>query len=81
MTRKLLLFRKLRTVWFSCVVVLRLVPVLAGKDPVKVGCGGVGGLAQFKIFPGYTRIRRMRVQTESCWPGKEPACRFDDLIW
>ena len=37
MTTKLLLFPKLKTVWFSCVVVLRLVPVLAGKDPVKVG--------------------------------------------
>ena len=51
MTTKLLLFSKLRTVWFSCVVVLRLVPVLAGKDPVKVGCSGVGALARFQIFP------------------------------
>ena len=42
-------------------------PVLAVKDPVKVGCSGVGGLARFQIFPGYTRIRRMRVQTESCF--------------
>ena len=67
MTTKLLLFPKLRTVWFSCVVVLRLVPVLAGKDPVKVGCSGVGGLARFQNFPGYTWIRRMRVQTESCY--------------
>ena len=71
MTTKLLLFPKLRTVWFSCVVVLRLVPVLAGKDPVKVGCSGVGGLARFQIFPGYTWIRRMRVQTESCCPKKD----------
>ena len=50
MTTKLLLFPKLRTVWFSRVVVLRLVPVLAGKDPVKVGCSGVGALARFQIF-------------------------------
>ena len=50
-TTKLLLFPKLRTVWFSRVVVLRLVPVLAGKDPVKVGCRGVGALARFQIFP------------------------------
>ena len=48
MTTKLLLFSKLRTVWFSCVFVLRLVPVLAGKDLVKVGCSGVGGLARFQ---------------------------------
>ena len=67
MTTKLLLFPKLRTVWFSCVVVLRLVPVVAGKDPVQVGCSGVGGLARFQIFPGYSWIWRMRVQTESCW--------------
>ena len=67
MTTKLLLFPKLRTVWFSCVVFLRLVPVLAGKDPVKVGCSGVRGLVRFQIFPGYTWMRRMRVQTESCW--------------
>ena len=46
--------------------VLHLVPVLAGKDPVKVVCSGDGGLARFQIFPGYTWIRRMRVQMESC---------------
>ena len=67
MTTKPFLFPKLRTVWFFCVVVLRLVPVLAGKYPVKVGCSGVGGLARFQIFPRYTWIRPMRVQTESCW--------------
>ena len=63
MTTKPFLFPKLRMVWYSCVVVLRVVPVLAGKDPVKVGCSGVGGLARFQIFLRYTRIRRMRVQT------------------
>ena len=31
MGTKLLLFPKLRTVWFSCAVVLRFVPVLTGK--------------------------------------------------
>ena len=51
MTTKLLRFPKLRTVWFSRVVVLRLVPVLAGKAPVKAGCSGVGALARFQIFP------------------------------
>ena len=35
------------------------------QDPVRVGCSGVGRLARFQIFPGYTWIRRMRVQTES----------------
>ena len=49
-----------------CPASSRLVPVLAGKDPIKVGCSGVGGLARFQNFPGYTWIRRMRVQTESC---------------
>ena len=66
MTTKLILFPKLRTVWFSCVVVLRLVPVLAGKDPVKLGCSGVGGLAWFQISLDTLWIRRMRIQMEPC---------------
>ena len=37
-------------VWFSCVVVLRLVPVLAGKDPVKVGCRLAVVLAGWRGF-------------------------------
>ena len=36
------------------------------QKPSQGGLSGVGGLARFQIFAGYTWIRRMRVQTESC---------------
>ena len=39
------------------------------QRPSQGGLSGVGGLARFQIFPGYTWICCMRVQTESCLSG------------
>ena len=67
MTTKLLRFPKLRTVWFSRVVALRLVPVLAGKAPVKAGCSGVGAFSNFSLDTlGYDACASKRSHAIMC---------------
>ena len=49
MTRKLLLFLKQKAVWFSCLIVLRLVPVLAGKTQSRWVAVVLAGWRGFKF--------------------------------